>query len=128
MLYEVITEVDTAVLAVPARFCPDITLKLCRDKNTRGIIIISAGFSEESEEGAQAQGRILQEAAFGFRYIFARPSLLGLQLVFFFGNLGWGIALTAITPMVLLRRITSYNVCYTKLLREKTGSRLHGPF
>jgi MFS family permease len=56
-----------------------------------------------TEEGAQAQGHILQEAAFGFRYIFARPSLLGLQLVFFFGNLCMGIAFTALSPMVLLR-------------------------
>lgn len=54
-------------------------------------------------EGAQAQGNILKEAAFGFRYIFARPSLLGLQLVFFFGNLCFGIAMTVLAPMVLLR-------------------------
>jgi hypothetical protein len=54
-------------------------------------------------EGAQAQGNILKEAAFGFRYIFARPSLLGLQLVFFFGNLCAGIAFTVLAPMVLLR-------------------------
>jgi DHA3 family macrolide efflux protein-like MFS transporter len=58
---------------------------------------------QRSEEGAQAQGHILQEAVFGFRYIFARPSLLGLQLVFFFGNLCMGVAFTAIAPMVLLR-------------------------
>ena len=45
----------------------------------------------------------MQEAAFGFRYIFARPSLLGLQLVFFFGNLCTGIAFTAVAPMILLR-------------------------
>ncbi len=56
-----------------------------------------------TEEGAQAQGNILKEAAFGFRYIFARPSLLGLQLVFFFGNLCAGIAFTVIPPMILLR-------------------------
>jgi MFS family permease len=58
---------------------------------------------KRTEEGAQAQGNILQEAAFGFRYIFARPSLLGLQLVFFFGNLCLGIANTVLAPMVLLR-------------------------
>lgn len=57
----------------------------------------------QSKEGAQARGHIVKEAAFGFRYIFARPSLLGLQLVFFFGNLCTGIAFTAVTPMVLLR-------------------------
>ena len=54
-------------------------------------------------EGAQAQGNILKEAVFGFRYIFARPSLLGLQLVFFFGNLCAGIAYTVLAPMILLR-------------------------
>lgn len=54
-------------------------------------------------EGAQAQGNIFSEAVFGFRYIFARPSLLGLQLIFFFGNLCAGIAFTVLTPMVLLR-------------------------
>ena len=54
-------------------------------------------------EGAQSQGNILKEAVFGFRYIFARPSLLGLQLVFFFGNLCSGIAFTVLAPMILLR-------------------------
>jgi len=54
-------------------------------------------------EGAQGQGTILEEAVFGFRYIFARPSLLGLQLVFFFGNLCAGIAYTLVAPMILLR-------------------------
>jgi DHA3 family macrolide efflux protein-like MFS transporter len=56
-----------------------------------------------TEEGAQAQGNLFREAAFGFRYIFARPSLLGLQLVFFFGNLFLGIAFTVLAPMILLR-------------------------
>lgn len=54
-------------------------------------------------EGEQAQGSLLKEAWFGFQYIFARPSLLGLQLVFFFGNLCSGIAYTVIAPMILLR-------------------------
>ncbi|HEX5837147.1 MAG TPA: MFS transporter [Anaerolineales bacterium] len=56
-----------------------------------------------SEAGSQVHGNILREAAFGFRYIFARPSLLGLQLVFFFGNLFSGIAYTVLAPMILLR-------------------------
>jgi MFS transporter len=54
-------------------------------------------------EGAQAEGNIFKEAAFGFRYIFARPSLLGLQLVFFVGNLCSGVAYTVLAPMILLR-------------------------
>ncbi len=56
-----------------------------------------------TEEGAQGQGSILKEAVFGFRYIFARPSLLGLQLVFLFGNLCTGIAFTVLAPMILSR-------------------------
>lgn len=56
-----------------------------------------------SAEGAETQGNILKEAVFGFRYIFARPSLLGLQLVFFFGNLCAGIGFTVLAPMILLR-------------------------
>lgn len=57
----------------------------------------------QSEEGRRAQGSLLKEAAFGFRYIFTRPSLLGLQMIFFFGNLFSGIAFTVIAPMVLAR-------------------------
>ena len=58
---------------------------------------------QRTMEGVQAQGNIFKEAVFGFRYIFARPSLLGLQLVFFFGNLCIGIAYTVLAPMILLR-------------------------
>ncbi len=54
-------------------------------------------------EGRQGQGSIWKEAAYGFRYIFARPSLLGLQLVFFCGNLFAGIAFTVFAPMILAR-------------------------
>lgn len=56
-----------------------------------------------TQEGAQAQGSMLKEAAYGFRYIFARPSLLGLQLIFFAGNLFSGIGFTVLAPMILSR-------------------------
>jgi MFS family permease len=58
---------------------------------------------KRTEEGLKARGNILKESAFGFRYILARPSLLGLQLVFFFGNLCSGIVFTVLAPMILLR-------------------------
>src|SRR5215216_258985 len=67
------------------------------------LLFIHIPQPRRTEEGAQAQGNIFKEAVFGFRYIFARPSLLGLQLVFFFGNLCSGIAFTVFAPMVLLR-------------------------
>ncbi|HSN76040.1 MAG TPA: MFS transporter, partial [Anaerolineae bacterium] len=56
-----------------------------------------------TEAGAEAQGSLWHEAVYGFRYIFKRPSLLGLQMVFFFGNLFFGIAFTLLAPMVLAR-------------------------
>ncbi len=54
-------------------------------------------------DGEEAQGGFLKEASFGFKYIFARPSLLGLQMVFFFGNLFSGIGFTVLAPMLLAR-------------------------
>ena len=56
-----------------------------------------------SLEPTEAHNNMFRESIFGFRYIFARPSLLGLQLIFFFGNLFLGIAFTVLAPMILLR-------------------------
>ncbi len=52
-------------------------------------------------EGRQAQGNILSEAIFGFRYILSRPSLLALQLVFLTGNFFIGIPQAIQAAMVL---------------------------
>ena len=57
----------------------------------------------KTEASAKAQSNFVSEVTYGFRYIFARPSLLGLQLVFFFGNFFSGIAFTLLAPMVLAR-------------------------
>ena len=54
-----------------------------------------------TEEGEKAKGSIWREAAYGFKYIFTRPSLLGLQLIFFAGNLFAGIGFTVMAPMIL---------------------------
>ena len=50
---------DLAILVVAARFCPDYVELLAKEKNVRAFIIISAGFSEETPEGAQLEQRIL---------------------------------------------------------------------
>lgn len=57
----------------------------------------------KTEEGQQGAGNLWKEATYGFKYIFARPSLLGLQLVFFAGNLFSGIGFTVLAPMILAR-------------------------
>ena len=56
-----------------------------------------------TQEGVEAQGNLWHEAMYGFKYIFARPSLLGLQLIFFFGNLFSVITFTLMAPMILAR-------------------------
>ncbi|HUG34697.1 MAG TPA: MFS transporter [Anaerolineales bacterium] len=67
------------------------------------LMIVHIPQPPRTEEGAQAQGGILKQAAYGFKYIFARPSLLGLQMIFFFGNLFAGIGFTVLAPMILSR-------------------------
>jgi hypothetical protein len=68
------------------------------------LLLVHIPQPPRTEEGAQAEGGgMLKEAAFGFKYIFARPSLLGLQLVFFVGNLFAGIGFTVLPPMILTR-------------------------
>lgn len=67
------------------------------------LLIVHIPQPARTEEGAQGQGSVLQEAAYGFKYIFARPSLLGLQMIFFFGNLFMGILFTLVAPMILSR-------------------------
>ncbi|HET9590589.1 MAG TPA: MFS transporter [Anaerolineales bacterium] len=67
------------------------------------LLIVHIPPPVRTQEGAQAKGGMLKEAAYGFKYIFARPSLLGLQLVFFAGNLFTGIGFTVLAPMILSR-------------------------
>ena len=50
---------DLAILVVAARFCPDYVEYLAKEKSVRAFIIISAGFSEETPEGAALEQRIL---------------------------------------------------------------------
>jgi acyl-CoA synthetase (NDP forming) len=51
--------VDLAVLAVPAKLCPDAVRVLTGGKETRAFIILSAGFSEESGEGERMEEEIV---------------------------------------------------------------------
>jgi acetate---CoA ligase (ADP-forming) len=52
-------ECDLAILAIAAKYCPETVEKLARDKQTRAFIILSAGFHEESEEGAVLEEKIV---------------------------------------------------------------------
>jgi DHA3 family macrolide efflux protein-like MFS transporter len=67
------------------------------------LAVVHVPQPEKTVEGQKVTGNILKEAAYGFQYIFQRPSLLGLQLVFFAGNLFSGMAFTLLAPMILAR-------------------------
>jgi len=56
-----------------------------------------------TEEGQAGRGSLLDEAVYGFKYIFARRSLLSLQLVLLGLNLVGGFSQTLFAPMILLR-------------------------
>lgn len=51
---------DLAIIAIAARFVPDLVDALIAYNNTRAFIILSAGFSEESAEGKILEERIVQ--------------------------------------------------------------------
>jgi len=67
------------------------------------LIIVFIPQPTRTSEGQEAEGNMLSQAAFGFKYIFARPSLLGLQMIFFFSNLFSGVGQIVLAPMILAR-------------------------
>jgi MFS family permease len=67
------------------------------------LLLVHVPQPEKTVSGEKAGGNLLQEGLWGFRYIFERPSLLGLQLIFFMGNLFSGIGFAVFAPMILAR-------------------------
>lgn len=51
---------DLAVIAIAARFVPETVETLIKEKQTRAFIILSAGFSEESEEGRKLEQQVVE--------------------------------------------------------------------
>jgi hypothetical protein len=58
---------------------------------------------ERSETGRQARGSFWQETLYGFKYIFERPSLLGLQTIFLCANVFFAFSFAVFAPMILGR-------------------------
>ncbi len=53
-------QVDLAILAIAAKYCPETVEILAHHKGTKAFIIFSAGFHEESEAGALLEARIVK--------------------------------------------------------------------
>lgn len=56
-----IPAVDVAIIAIAAKFTLDTIKILVKEKNTKGFIIFSAGFSEKDEEGKRLEQAIVDE-------------------------------------------------------------------
>ena len=67
------------------------------------LLLVHVPQPPRSAAGRAGSGNLMTEAAYGFRYIFARPSLLGLQMVFLVGNFFNGLAYAVLAPMILGR-------------------------
>ncbi len=53
-------DVDLAIIAIAAKYTPDTVEYLTQHKNTKAVIILSAGFSEESHEGKLLEDRVVK--------------------------------------------------------------------
>ncbi|HSM02910.1 MAG TPA: GNAT family N-acetyltransferase [Acidimicrobiia bacterium] len=68
--------VDLAVIVVPARFVLDV-VEECAEKGVRGLVVISAGFSETGDEGAALEKELLQVVRDGGMRMIG-PNCMGL--------------------------------------------------
>ncbi|MGB0973422.1 MAG: acetate--CoA ligase family protein [Flavobacteriaceae bacterium] len=57
---DTLPEIDLAILAIPAHLCLEVVTQLTYKKGTKAFIIISAGFAEAGERGAEIERQIVE--------------------------------------------------------------------
>ena len=67
--------IDSAIVVVPARFVPGVFTEMV-EKEVKGAVVITSGFSETGEEGKKAIQQILDTAKGNFRFI--GPNCMGI--------------------------------------------------
>jgi hypothetical protein len=65
------------------------------------LLLVHIPQPKVTEEGLKSRGNIFKEAVFGFHYIWSRPPLLALQIVFLTGNFFVGIPGAVEAAMIL---------------------------
>ncbi|MEA2176398.1 MAG: transporter, family, macrolide efflux protein [Blastocatellia bacterium] len=65
------------------------------------LLLIAIPRPVVSQEGAAAKGTLLSEATYGWKYVKARPGLLGLLIFFAVSNFLLGVVTVLATPLVL---------------------------
>ena len=68
---------DMAILVVAAKYCPDYVEYLAAEKHVRAFIILSAGFGEETHEGALLEQKILNSCEH-YNCALIGPNCIGL--------------------------------------------------
>ena len=69
------------------------------------LLVVDVPSTPHTVEGEKSRSKLIKEVVYGIKYILDRPGLLGIELIFLFGNFFSGIALSAaaLYPMILLR-------------------------
>lgn len=81
---KVLPPTDLAILVVAARYCPEYVEYLASEKGVKAFIIISAGFGEETKEGAEMENQILASCEkYGCALI--GPNCIGLMNSWYHG-------------------------------------------
>ncbi|MCK9628738.1 MAG: acetate--CoA ligase family protein [Bacteroidales bacterium] len=57
---EELPQIDLAIIAIPAKLCPDSVEILCSKKMCKAVIILSAGFHEDGPEGTVYEEKIVE--------------------------------------------------------------------
>ncbi len=70
-------QADLAIIAIAARFVPDTVEALAHHKGARAFIVFSAGFSEESDEGAAMEKKLV-ETVDGVNGVLIGPNCTGV--------------------------------------------------
>lgn len=90
------------------------------------LILVHIPQPKQSAAGLESRGSLLSEALYGFRFIFTRPSLLGLQTVFLLGNLTANLGSAIMAAMILARTASSETVLATVQSAAGIGGVLGG--
>lgn len=81
---KVLPPTDLAILVVAAKYCPEYVEYLASEKGVKAFIIISAGFGEETKEGAEMENQILTSCEkYGCALI--GPNCIGLMNSWYHG-------------------------------------------
>ena len=81
---KVLPPTDLAILVVAAKYCPEYVEYLASEKGVKAFIIISAGFGEETKEGAEMENQILASCEkYGCALI--GPNCIGLMNPWYHG-------------------------------------------